>query len=51
VDAHPLKIRMVLSEMFGQNAYIAQLDGRNDCVVVDPGFDPEPSSRRSRRMV
>ena len=25
--------------MFAENAYIAQLTGRDDCLVVDPGFD------------
>jgi glyoxylase-like metal-dependent hydrolase (beta-lactamase superfamily II) len=27
--------------MFGENTYIAHLDGRKDCLIVDPGFDYE----------
>lgn len=34
-----LKIGVVVSEMFGQNAYITYLEGRDDCLVVDPGFE------------
>ena len=37
-----LIIKTVVSEMFEENAYIAQIDGRNDCVVIDPGFEPQP---------
>jgi len=34
-------VDLVISEMFGENAFIVHLDGRDDCVVVDPGFDAE----------
>ncbi len=34
-----LRIWTIVSELFGQNAYVAALAGRDDCVVVDPGFD------------
>ena len=34
-----LRIAVVVSQMFSQNAYIAHLEGRSDCLVVDPGFD------------
>jgi glyoxylase-like metal-dependent hydrolase (beta-lactamase superfamily II) len=27
---------------FGENTYIAHLENRNDCIVIDPGFEPEP---------
>jgi glyoxylase-like metal-dependent hydrolase (beta-lactamase superfamily II) len=30
---------MVVSELFEENAYIAFLEGRSDCVVVDPGLN------------
>ncbi|MFV1965161.1 MAG: MBL fold metallo-hydrolase [Pirellulaceae bacterium] len=37
---HPqLKLHVIVSEMFGENAYFAQLDGDSPCVVFDPGFD------------
>ena len=39
---HPqLKLTPVLSIPFEENAYIAQLEGRGDCLVVDPGLEPE----------
>jgi glyoxylase-like metal-dependent hydrolase (beta-lactamase superfamily II) len=34
-----LRIGVIVSQLFAENAYIAYLDGRPDCVVVDPGFD------------
>jgi hydroxyacylglutathione hydrolase len=36
-----LQLTVVLSHPFEQNAYIAQLRNRTDCVVVDPGLEPE----------
>ena len=42
VAAEKLILETVISEMFEENAYIAQLDGRSDCVVIDPGFEPQP---------
>lgn len=35
-------IECVESLPFGENTYIVHLPGRNDCVVVDPGFEPDP---------
>jgi glyoxylase-like metal-dependent hydrolase (beta-lactamase superfamily II) len=32
---------VVVSDMFGQNSYLASIAGRQDCLVVDPGFDAE----------
>ena len=37
-----LFLKTVVSEMFEENAYIAHLDGMTDCLVVDPGFEPQP---------
>lgn len=37
-----LRLRVVVSQMFAENAYIAHLDARKDCLVVDPGLDPDP---------
>lgn len=34
-----LVVHTVVSKMFGQNAFLVGLEDRNDCVVVDPGFD------------
>jgi hydroxyacylglutathione hydrolase len=36
-----LRIACVVSTPFEENCYIAHLDGRNDCIVVDPGLEPE----------
>ena len=40
--AEKLILETVISEMFEENAYIAHLDGMSDCVVFDPGFEPQP---------
>ena len=39
--ANKLIVDVIISHSFGQNAYIAHLDGVSECVVVDPGFDGE----------
>ena len=31
----------VISPPFDENTYIAHLAGRDDCIVFDPGFDPD----------
>ena len=36
-----LRLNVVVSNLFSENAYIAHLEGRDDCIVVDPGFDPD----------
>ncbi|HEY4759385.1 MAG TPA: MBL fold metallo-hydrolase [Thermoguttaceae bacterium] len=36
-----IHITQILSIPFEENTYIAQLKGRNDCLVVDPGFEAE----------
>jgi len=35
------EITRIVSIPFEENAYIAQLDSRDDCLVVDPGLEPE----------
>jgi glyoxylase-like metal-dependent hydrolase (beta-lactamase superfamily II) len=35
------EIAAILSAPFGENTYIARLPGRHDCLVVDPGLEPE----------
>lgn len=34
-------IRVLTSTLFEENAYLVALPGMNDCIVVDPGLDPE----------
>ena len=36
-----LQLVRVVSLPFEENTYIAQIKGRNDCLVVDPGLEPE----------
>lgn len=36
-----LRIGCVESLPFAENTYIAHIGGRNDCLIIDPGFDPE----------
>ena len=38
----PVQITTVVSEMFAENAFIIHLNGRNDCIVIDPSFDTQP---------
>jgi glyoxylase-like metal-dependent hydrolase (beta-lactamase superfamily II) len=39
-------IEMIESAPFGQNSYVAWIDGRDDAIVVDPGFDPRSILQR-----
>lgn len=36
-----LRIGKVVSLPFGENTYIVNVAGRNDCIVIDPGFEPD----------
>lgn len=36
------KIAVVVSQPFAENTYLAQLEGRHDCLVIDPGTEPQP---------
>ena len=39
---HPdFQLATILSHPFEQNTYVAWFQGRKDCVVVDPGLEPE----------
>ncbi len=39
---HPqIQLATILSIPFEENAYVAHLEGRLDCLVFDPGFEPE----------
>jgi glyoxylase-like metal-dependent hydrolase (beta-lactamase superfamily II) len=37
----PPKVRTVVSQPFEENTYLARVPGRNDCVVFDPGLEPD----------
>jgi glyoxylase-like metal-dependent hydrolase (beta-lactamase superfamily II) len=36
-----LHVGRVVSAPFEENTYIAHLDGSSECIVIDPGFDPQ----------
>jgi glyoxylase-like metal-dependent hydrolase (beta-lactamase superfamily II) len=36
-----LRLRIIESQPFAENTYVAHLDGQAECVVVDPGFEPD----------
>jgi glyoxylase-like metal-dependent hydrolase (beta-lactamase superfamily II) len=36
-----IQIAAIVSAPFDENTYVAHLEGRNDCLVFDPGFEPE----------
>lgn len=41
MPAPTIRVACVVSAPFEENTYIAHLEGRDDCLVVDPGLEPE----------
>ena len=39
--ADPLQIQTLVSMPFAENTYLVHLPGRTDCLVFDPGLEPE----------
>lgn len=39
MPSNRLHLAVVVSQLFQENAYIAHLEGRSDCLVFDPGLD------------
>jgi hydroxyacylglutathione hydrolase len=37
----PPRIRTIVSAPFEENSYVVSLPGREDCIVVDPGLEPD----------
>lgn len=37
----PLNLETIASPPFDENTYIVWLDGRSDCLIIDPGFLPD----------
>jgi len=37
----PLHLATIVSAPFSENSYIARVEGRYDCLIFDPGFEPE----------
>lgn len=42
LTAGPLEVHRVVSQPFGENSYIIRKTGEPACLVIDPGFEPEP---------
>jgi glyoxylase-like metal-dependent hydrolase (beta-lactamase superfamily II) len=38
---HKIDIVTIVSTLFGENAFVARLEGGGQCVVIDPGLEPE----------
>lgn len=36
-----LILATIVSDLFEENCYLAQIEGRRDCLIVDPGLDPD----------
>ena len=41
MDSSQIRVAVVVSAPFEENTYIAHLEGRPDCLVVDPGLEPD----------
>ncbi|NQU23131.1 MAG: MBL fold metallo-hydrolase [Candidatus Nealsonbacteria bacterium] len=41
MSTEQFKLNTIVSMPFGENTFIARLQGRADCLVVDPGLEPE----------
>lgn len=41
MDSPQIELAVVVSAPFGENTYIAHLQGRSDCLVLDPGLEPD----------
>jgi glyoxylase-like metal-dependent hydrolase (beta-lactamase superfamily II) len=41
VASEDVQISTIVSAPFEENTYIAQIDGRTDCLVIDTGLEPE----------
>jgi hydroxyacylglutathione hydrolase len=35
------KILSIVSRPFGENTFVAWLEGRSDCILIDPGLEPD----------
>lgn len=40
MSAHHPQFLTIVSRPFQQNTYVAWLEGRTDCIVIDPGLEP-----------
>lgn len=40
MQSDDFRLETIVSMPFGENTYLAWLEGRNDCLIVDPGLEP-----------
>jgi glyoxylase-like metal-dependent hydrolase (beta-lactamase superfamily II) len=41
VNSEKVHVTPLVSVDFQENSYVAQIEGRKDCLVIDPGLEPE----------
>jgi glyoxylase-like metal-dependent hydrolase (beta-lactamase superfamily II) len=41
VSDQQLVMEVITSQMFAENAFVVHLEGKSECIVVDPGFDAQ----------
>jgi len=41
VKPRQMQLSTIVSAPFEENSYVAHLEGRDDCLVIDPGLEPE----------
>lgn len=41
MSLYKLHLQTVVDQLFAENTYLAYLDHRDDCLVVDPGLEPD----------
>ena len=41
MSSSEFRVASILSMPFAENTYVAHLEGRKDCIIVDPGLEPE----------
>ena len=41
MEKNEMQVARIVSKKFGQNTFLAWFQGRSDCLVIDPGMEPE----------
>ena len=41
MDSSSIRLAVIVSAPFEENTYIAYVDGRTDCLIIDPGLEPD----------
>ena len=44
------RIETIESMPFAENSYVVWVEGRDDCLVVDPGFEPDAIEAALKRL-